>query len=150
MKGNQYISALNYDWLSPYYDMVVAATSREREFKTALVEQAEIRSRHRILDLACGAGTLAILIKNSQPSASVTGIDGDPKILAIARKKSLDAGAEIQFDEGLSYDMPYQNEIFDRVTSSLFFHHLTRENKLKTLSEAYRVLKPGGEFHIAD
>ncbi|WP_149029983.1 class I SAM-dependent methyltransferase, partial [Effusibacillus lacus] len=36
------------------------------------------------------------------------------------------------------------------VLSSLFFHHLTRENKSRTLAEVHRVLKPGGEIHIAD
>ena len=50
----------------------------------------------------------------------------------------------------MSFDLPYPNESFDRVMSSLFFHHLTRENKLETLREARRVLKAGGEFHVAD
>ena len=39
---------------------------------------------------------------------------------------------------------------FDRVLSSFLLHHLTKENKLKTLTEILRVLKPGGEFHLAD
>lgn len=34
--------------------------------------------------------------------------------------------------------------------SSLFFHHLDRDNKLSTLREIRRVLKPGAEVHIAD
>ena len=50
----------------------------------------------------------------------------------------------------MSFDLPYEDESFDRVVSSLFFHHLTRENKLKTLREVKRVLKSNGEFHIAD
>ncbi|HBE83130.1 MAG TPA: methyltransferase domain-containing protein [Pyrinomonadaceae bacterium] len=65
-------------------------------------------------------------------------------------KKARSAGLEIQFDEGMSFDLPYQYESFDRVISSLFFHHLTRENKLKTMGEVARVLKPDGEFHVAD
>jgi ubiquinone/menaquinone biosynthesis C-methylase UbiE len=36
------------------------------------------------------------------------------------------------------------------VLSSLFFHHLDRDNKLSTLREIRRVLKPGAEVHIAD
>ena len=46
--------------------------------------------------------------------------------------------------------MPYEDESFDRVVSSLFFHHLTRENKLKTLREVKRILKSNGELNIAD
>jgi ubiquinone/menaquinone biosynthesis C-methylase UbiE len=102
------------------------------------------------LDLACGTGTLTILIKNTQPQAAIIGIDGDAKILEIAKTKAKESGVEIQFDEGMSFDLPYENDSFDRVVSSLFFHHLTRDNKLKTLREVKRVLKSNGEFHIAD
>lgn len=37
-----------------------------------------------------------------------------------------------------------------RVLSSLMFHHLTRENKVRSFNEVYRVLRNGGELHIAD
>ncbi len=90
------------------------------------------------------------MIKNAAPQAEVVGIDGDPKILKIAREKARVGNFEIQFDEGMSFDLPYAGESFDRVVSSLFFHHLTRENKLKTFGEVKRVLKPKGEFHVAD
>jgi len=150
MKNEKYIPALSYDWLTPFYDTAVRLTTREKVFKKALVEQAKIKANHRVLDLACGTGTLTILIKNTQPQAEVVGIDGDAKILEIAKTKAKEYGVEIGFDEGMSFDLPYEDESFDRVVSSLFFHHLTRENKLKTLGEVKRVLKPQGEFHIAD
>jgi len=150
MKNEKYIPALSYDWLTPFYDPVVRLTTREKVFKKALVEQAKIKAKHRVLDLACGSGTLTILIKNTQPQAAIIGIDGDAKILEIAKTKAKESGVEIQFDEGMSFDLPYEDESFDRVISSLFFHHLTRDNKLKTLREVKRVLKSNGEFHIAD
>lgn len=150
MRNEEYIPALSYDWLTSLYDPVVALTTREKTFKNALTEQARIGVGHRVLDLACGTATLSILLKQKQPKAQIVGIDGDPKILEIARTKARKAGLEIQFDEGMSFDLPYTNESFDRVTSSLFFHHLTRENKAKTLREVRRVLKPNGEFHVAD
>jgi len=150
MKNEEYIPALSYDWLTSLYDPVVALTTREKTFKNALTEQARIGVGHRVLDLACGTATLSILLKQKQPKAQIVGIDGDSNILEIARTKARKAGLEIQFDEGMSFDLPYTNESFDRVTSSLFFHHLTRENKAKTLREVRRVLKPNGEFHVAD
>ena len=150
MKNEKYIPALSYDWLTPFYDTVVRLTTREKVFKKALVEQAKIKANHRVLDLACGTGTLTILIRQMQPQAAVVGIDGDAKILEIAKTKAKESGVEIQFDEGMSFDLPYLDESFDRVVSSLFFHHLTRENKLKTLREIKRVLKPEGELHVAD
>ncbi|MDQ3375152.1 MAG: class I SAM-dependent methyltransferase [Acidobacteriota bacterium] len=150
MKNEKYIPALSYDWLTPFYDTAVRLTTREKVFKKALVEQAKIKANHRVLDLACGTGTLTILIKNTQPQAKVVGIDGDARILEIAKTKAKQSDVEIQFDEGMSVDLPYEDESFDSVVSSLFFHHLTRENKLKTLREVKRILKPNGEFHIAD
>ena len=150
VKHENYIPALSYDWLTPFYDPVVRLTTRENAFKKALIEQSRVEDALRVLDLACGTGTLTVLIKNAAPQAEVIGIDGDPKILKIAREKVRVGNFEIQFDEGMSFDLPYAGESFDRVVSSLFFHHLTRENKLKTFGEVKRVLKPKGEFHVAD
>ena len=75
---------------------------------------------------------------------------GDEKILALAKDKADKAGVEIDFDRVLSFQLPFQDESFDRAVSSLFFHHLTRDNKLKTFREVRRILKPNGELHIAD
>lgn len=150
MKDTKYIPALGYDVLTPLYDAVVRLTVREKKFKTALIEQASFADGQRVLDLACGTGTLAVLIKESHPKVQVTAIDGDAKILAIAKRKASNKGLDVQFDEGLSFKLPYADESFDRVVSSLFFHHLTRGDKLKTLREVWRVLKPESELHIAD
>ena len=150
MKNEKYIPALSYDWLTPFYDPVARLTTRENTFKKALVEQSQIKAAHRVLDLACGTGTLTILLKKAAPEAEIIGIDGDRKILESAKEKTRRAGFEIRFDEGMSFDLPYADQSFDRVVSSLFFHHLTRENKLKSLREVFRVLKTEGELHIAD
>lgn len=150
VKNEKYIPALSYDLLTPLYDPVVRLTTREGEVKKALIEQSKIETARRVLDLACGTGTLTVLIKNAAPQAEVVGIDADQKILEIAEAKAKKAGVDVRFQKELSFDLPYPNESFDRVFSSLFFHHLTRENKLETFGEVRRVLKSGGEFHIAD
>lgn len=62
-----YIPALSYHWLTPFYDTAIWLAMPEKVFKGALVEQAKIEPNHRVLDLACGSGTLAVLIKNAQP-----------------------------------------------------------------------------------
>ena len=147
---DKYIPALSYDWLTAFYDPVVRWTTREKTFKHRLLQQANIQPAHRVLDLGCGTATLTIAIKQAVPKATVEGLDGDANILTIARDKARQAGVEIHFDEGLSNQLPYTDTVFDRVVSSLFFHHLTTENKLQTLREVRRVLKAGGELHIAD
>ncbi len=147
---NKYIPALRYDWLTALYDPLLQITMRERTFKHRLVEQANIQPHHRVLDLGCGTGTLTLLAKARQPEAEIIGIDGDAKVLSIAKDKAVKAEVAITFDQGLSYELPYPDESFDRVLTSLLFHHLTRENKECTLREIHRVLRPDGELHIAD
>ena len=150
MSAPKYIPALRFDWLTVVYDSVLRLTTRETAFKTALVRQIDVESGGRALDLACGTGTLTLMVKTAYPETAVYGIDEDLKILAIARDKSGKAGVKIDFDRGLSFELPYPDESFDCVVSSLFFHHLTRDNKLRTLREVKRILKPNGELHIAD
>lgn len=149
-QGERYIPALAYRWLTPLYDPVVEWTTRERAFKTALLQQADLQSGARVLDLGCGTATLTLLAKAACPDADVGGLDGDPDILERARGKARRAGVVLSFDRALSHQMPYDDDSFDVVLSSLFFHHLTRDAKRATLREARRVLKPGGKLHVAD
>jgi ubiquinone/menaquinone biosynthesis C-methylase UbiE len=123
---------------------------REAAFKRRLVEQARMESGYHVLDLGCGTATLTILVKQAHPDAEVVGLDGDQRILDIARAKIAKAGLAIALDRGMAYDLPYRDHSFDRVLCSLVIHHLTRENKLRALREVMRVLKPGGELHVAD
>ena len=150
MKADSYIPALSHDWLTPFYDSLIRWTMPETTFKRHLIEQARIKSGHRVLDLGCGTATLTLLIKKTHPEATVVGIDGDPKILKIAKRKSDQANLDITLDEGMGFDLPYPDASFDRVLSSLVFHHLSRENKVATLGEVHRVLRANGELHIAD
>ncbi|MCP5090216.1 MAG: class I SAM-dependent methyltransferase [Gammaproteobacteria bacterium] len=144
------VPALRYRWLTPYYDAVVGISTRERTFKTALIAQAGLESGHQVLDLACGAGTLSIWAKEALPDMIVLGVDGDPDVLSIARRKAVRANSVVEFETAMSYDLPYPNAHFDRVLSSLFFHHLSFDDKVRTAKEVYRVLKPGGQLHVAD
>ena len=58
----------------------------------------------------------------------------------------------MRFDEGLSYELPYPDKTFDRVLSASTRSNvlLSREDKLRTAREVFRVLRPGGELHVAD
>lgn len=147
---NEYIPALKYDGLTSLYDPLMRWMLREATFKRRLLHQAQIKPGHRVLDLGCGTGTLTLLIKKTYPSVEVVGLDGDPKALQIARSKADRDQLAVSFDEGFAQQLLYPNHSFDRVLSSLVFHHLTRESKQKALHEVFRVLRPGGELHVAD
>jgi ubiquinone/menaquinone biosynthesis C-methylase UbiE len=148
--ARRFVPALGYDWLTALYDPVVRLTTREGHFKHRLLDQADVQGGMDVLDLGCGTGTLAILAKREAPEASVTGLDADPKVLERALRKAERAGCAVEFDQGLSDELPYPDGSFDRILSSLFFHHLERDAKERTIGEASRVLRGGGELHVAD
>lgn len=145
-----YVPALAYDRLTPLYDAVMRYTMREKTFKTRLIEQAGIAPGHHVLDLGCGTATLTLMVKAAHPDAEVVGLDGDPKVLALAGAKAARQGLEIQLHQGLSTELPYEDRAFDRVVTSLLFHHLARDAKVRTMQEILRVLRLDGELHVAD
>jgi ubiquinone/menaquinone biosynthesis C-methylase UbiE len=148
--SRSYIPALRYIWLTRFYDPVVRLTTRENAFKRALLRQAGIQRHQRILDLGCGTGTLALTAKRAYAGAEAVGFDADAEALGLAGSKAPKDGLEVLLNQGLASALPYASDSFDRVLSSLFFHHLSFESKKAAIKEVLRVLRPSGEFHIAD
>ena len=146
----KYIPALRFNWLTPVYDPVLRRMMPEVALKQLLIAQAQIASGQRVLDLGAGTGTLTVMIKQACPGADVVGLDGDPRVLTIARGKATAAGVAIRFDQRLATALPYDAGAFDRVLSSLMLHHLNSEDKQRALREAWRVLRPSGELHVLD
>lgn len=147
---SRYLPALGRTSLAPFYDMIVGMTTRERRVKKALIEQANLSPGCRVLDLATGTGTLAILMNQGQPTLKLSALDGDATILARAASKAIAARVEVEWIHALSFALPFQAAYFDRIVSSHFFHHLTWGDKVRTVREALRVLRPSGELHEAD
>lgn len=144
-----YLPAAGHDWLLPLYDPFVKLLGGDA-VRRALLNQAALRPGHRVLDVGCGTGTLATMIKTLHPDVEVVGLDPDPKALARARRKAARAALSIRFGQGFADELPYAEASFDRVLSSFMFHHLPHDEKGKMLRAVRRVLKPGGEFHILD
>lgn len=145
-----FVPALGYDLLTPLYDTLVAVTLNERSVKQQLVDQARIAPGMTVVDLGCGTGTLALMIKRSQPAAHVIGVDVDAKILGIARAKLDAAGVEVELREGLVQEVGLAPGSVDRVLTSLVLHHLTSEEKVAALRTLHAALRPGGELHVLD
>lgn len=146
----RFIPAMHFHWLTPYYDFLSNLTLPDKDLKQRLIVQADLQSHHRVLDLGCGTGTLALMVKQRHAEATVIGLDIDPEILQISRRKALEAGLEVDFQEASATLLPYPDGSFDRVLSSFVLHHLTYEDKQRAVAEVFRVLRPSGEFHVLD
>lgn len=145
-----FIPALRLRALTRLYDRLMALTFPEQELKRRLVDQAAVLPGQRVLDLGCGTGTLAVLIKQTVPGAEVVGLDADEEVLAVARAKAARAGVDLTLYRALAQEADLPLASFDRVVSSLFFHHLRTEDKVQVLRRARDLLRPGGELHVLD
>jgi ubiquinone/menaquinone biosynthesis C-methylase UbiE len=147
--GKTYLPAAGHDWLLPLYDPLVKVLGGDTA-RRILLDQATVRPGHRVLDIGCGTGTLAMLIKRLHPDVDVVGLDPDPKALARAKRKAERSAVSIRLDQGFSHELPYPEASFDRVFSTFMFHHLMGDEREKTLYEVRRVLTPGGSLHMLD
>ncbi|MCZ7626547.1 MAG: class I SAM-dependent methyltransferase [Candidatus Methylomirabilis sp.] len=143
-KKARYVPALGWDILTPLYDPLVRLTTREMHFKGRLLDEADIKGAARILDVGCGTGTLLLLARRRSQSLLALGLDGDMNVLDIARSKAYRYAEQISLVQAFCFDIPFVDGAFDRVFSSLMLHHLTRSEKVRTLNEIHRVLRPGG------
>lgn len=144
-----YLPAAGKAWLLPLYDPFTKVLGVEASHRE-LINQAGINPGQRVLEIGCGTGNLAILVKRLNPASPVVAIDPDPKALARARRKAERRGAKIQFDEGFAEELPYPDASFDRIFSAFMLHHVRPDAKALSLQEALRVLKRGGSLHLAD
>ncbi len=71
-------------------------------------------------------------------------------MIALARRKAVRAGVNVHFQVGAMEMLPYPDDYFDVVLSSLMLHHLPDELKGRGLAEIRRALKPGGRFVAID
>jgi ubiquinone/menaquinone biosynthesis C-methylase UbiE len=145
----KFLPAAGHDLFLPVYDLVAKLLGVDQT-RHVLLEQAPLSSGQRVLDIGCGTGTFAVLLKQRFPAAEVIGLDPDQKALARASRKAERAGVSVHFDQGFADSLKYPAGSFDVVFSSFMFHHLESEDREKTLHEVNRVLKPAGAFYLLD
>jgi ubiquinone/menaquinone biosynthesis C-methylase UbiE len=149
MSSHDYIPAAGHDRFLRFYDPLTRLLGAER-VRARLLDAASVEAGEEVLDLGCGTGALSLQLKQRQPGAQVTGLDPDPKALALARKKAQAAGVEIAWREGYAGRAPFPAHSFDRVVSSLMIHHLRSEEKRDAFRDVKRLLRPGGAFVLLD
>lgn len=131
------------------YDSGVALLTRESVWRRELISRLAPATGEAILDVGCGTGSLAILLKQAQPEAQITGLDPDPEALTIAKRKAAAAGVEIEWEQGFAHDAA-KFGAFDKTVSSLVFHQVPFDGKRSGIAAMFAATKPGGLVCIAD
>jgi ubiquinone/menaquinone biosynthesis C-methylase UbiE len=149
--GYSFLPAAGHHFLTPWFDSVSALLGLGRGFKTKVVEAAGIVDGARVLDLACGTGRTALLVKQRYPRCAVTGLDVDPNILKIAGRHMGKAGVSgIDLVCAPAEKTGLEGASFDVVISTLAFHHLPPRSKEDAAGEVARLLRVGGAFLLVD
>jgi SAM-dependent methyltransferase len=147
--NRDYLPGMGHDWLLPVYDpltRLLGARSAHRQ----LAGHADLRPGQRVLEIGCGTGNLALLVKRLRPDVEVVALDPDPRALARAGRKARRAGLPVRFDRGFAEELPYPDASFDRILSAFMFHHLEPTRREDALREVSRALRPGGSLHLLD
>src|SRR3989344_7589684 len=143
----QYIPALRFHFLTHWFNIFCTLVGLGKTYRRKIIQTLQLSPNEKhILDAGCGTGSLAIELKKEVPAIELHAIDADPEALKIAQK----AGSNIRFQQAFIQKLPFPDNTFDVVYSSLVFHHLKHETKIEAMKEIKRVLKKNGRFLLVD
>jgi ubiquinone/menaquinone biosynthesis C-methylase UbiE len=136
-----------YDWGGMMYRPGVNDTAVEQQM---VAEFAKRERYERILDMGCATGKSTLPYKRLYPNAEVWGIDLGVPLLRYAHYKAEQLGLAINYAAMDTGNMRFPDNYFDRASSHIIHHEMPVEWTRKTLREARRVLRPGGQIVISD
>ena len=124
-----------------------------------LLDGLSLRGDERILDLGCGRGAVLLMAAQHLTTGRAVGVDLWRRVdqsgnsAEATRRNAIAEGVadRVELHTGDMTALPFEDNSFDVVVSSLAIHNISgRAGREKAISEAVRVLRPGGRLLIAD
>jgi ubiquinone/menaquinone biosynthesis C-methylase UbiE len=145
---------LNDGWrydLGEWFHDTFSSRGTFRKLRQRIINLACIQPGEQVLDVGCGTGTLAMeAARRVGRAGRVAGVDPGTQQIARARAKAARRNIPVAFQIGVIEQLPFPDQTFDVVFSTLMMHHLPAPLKRQGLAEIARVLKPGGRLVITD
>lgn len=139
---------MRFHVLTPIYETLVWPFMGRMWKRVAEEVSKRTPQNGSIVDVGCGPGNVLRCIRQLRSDLLLTGIDIDPAIIRIAKKRSQKQG--IAYHEASIDNTHLPDASAHVVVSTLVFHHLSTETKIAAFREARRILKPSGVFLLCD
>ncbi len=118
----------------------------DQGWRKKAIRECNLKSNQKVLDLCCGTGQMVEYeCKEIGKESEVIGLDLTEGMLQVAYNKLSESLKDYKFRliKGNAMELPFNNNSFDCITIAFGLRNIP--DKEKSLSEIYRVLKPGGK-----
>jgi 2-methoxy-6-polyprenyl-1,4-benzoquinol methylase len=137
-----------YDLMNDFMSMGI-----HRCWKTHFINELSPTLDMTLLDIAGGTGDISFkfieYLQDEQTQENVTVVDINPEMLKVGRSRALEKGYDkLKFVEGNAEHLDFESSSVDAVTMAFGIRNCTNIDQV--ISEAYRVLKPGGRFMVLE
>ena len=112
-----------------------------KKIKERALSELNYENKMKILDICSGTGDIEGILLGKNYDFDIIGVDFSDKMLDIARQKYF---GKVNFKNADATNLPFDNDIFDIITMTFGLRNI--QNREKAIQEAYRVLKPNGQF----
>lgn len=136
-------------------------TTRRGKFAVwaRILDDLGLRGDERVLDLGCGRGAVLTAVARRLSSGCAVGVDlwhardqsGNAPAVTVHNAVVEGVADRVEVQTGDMRALPFADASFDVVVSSVAIHNIpSQAGRVKAVTEAWRVLRPGGRIAIAD